>query len=90
MGNAFGVKVGEPVGDLPEGDASGMDIRVGLEVVEETASVGVLEDEDVVGVGCWLLIGFITLKGNFLAISETLDHISMMDGLQQFKLILEM
>lgn len=56
---------------------------------EETASVGVLEDEDVVGVGCWLLIGFITLKGNFLAISETLDHISMMDGLEDIKLILE-
>jgi hypothetical protein len=49
----------------------------------------VLEDEDVVRCVCELLIGFITLKGNILSVSEGFHNISMMEGLQYLVLIFE-
>ncbi len=78
----FGVKVGKTHRDLLESTSFSTDLRLlGLYVCEQAASGGVLKDEDVGR--CWkeLLIGFITLKGNILAISESFDHISMMEAL---------
>lgn len=78
----LGVEVGQCQGDLFESTSFSADLRLlGLDVTEEAAFGGVFKDEDVGRVGEELLIGFITLKGNILAISEGFDHISMMEAL---------
>ncbi len=54
---------------MSEGLSFGVDVIVCSKLLEKGASVGVLEDEDVVRSCLELLIGFITLKGNILAVS---------------------
>jgi hypothetical protein len=73
---------------LPEGLPSVVDVNE-LEMLEEGASVGMFQNEDVLVCVDGLLIGFITLKCHIFSVSETLDHISMMDGLQELELIAE-
>ena len=87
----FRMEVGNALYELSERPAFESYFRLLLgDVVKETAAVGMLEHQDIGRLVLELLIGFITLKGNFLAVPETPHHISMPQTLQHFLLISQM